>query len=133
VTEGTELPPSDEDVEVEGAPEFESLEDMPDPPVDSAHDVTTLTKVQASVWRLGPGGVLIQSVFEDQAAFLAEIEPNTIFFYGDLDSSAILTVTEETMQKVYSALAAQGLNEGQIVHAVTQMQHAGIYFKEAGA
>lgn len=121
MTEAAQLPPPEEASEVEDADHEHTHDEEPEIP-----------KVEASVWRLGPGGLLITSVFENQVAWLAEAEPNTIFFYGDLDSSAILTVTDETMQKVYTALADQGLSEGQIVSAVSKMQHAGIYFKESG-
>jgi len=89
--------------------------------------------VDAAVWRLGPNGILISSVREEHAGWLAEAEPNTIFFYADLDSSATLVVTEDTMQKVYVALSAQGLQEGQIINAVTAMQNAGIHFVETVA
>lgn len=37
---------------------------------------------------------------------------------------------ENTMQKVYDALRAAGLKKQQCLNAVTQMQNAGIYFRE---
>ena len=50
--------------------------------------------VEASAWRLGPGGLLITSVVERHVAELAEVEPNTIFFYADLGESTELKNTE---------------------------------------
>lgn len=88
-------------------------------------------KVEASVWRLGPGGLLLSSVYEFQAAWLAESEPQSIFFYADLEGSANLTATADTLEKVYRALAAQGLSERQIIDAVADMQNQGLYFRES--
>lgn len=41
--------------------------------------------VESSVWRLGPGGSIISSVFERHAGWMAEQEPATIFFYANLE------------------------------------------------
>jgi hypothetical protein len=121
----TELPPVEE---VEEVPD----DDAPTPdPVHSAIDASKPLGVQSSVWRLGPGGLLLSSVIEDQAGWLASLEPNTIFFYADLGGSEKLTHSEETMQKVYVALSSQGLSEGQIINAVSAMQNSGIYFRES--
>lgn len=89
------------------------------------------TKIGASVWRLGPGGTLLASVIEKHAGFLAEAEPNTIYFYADLEGSSELKHDENTMQKVFQALSEQGLTEKQIVGATNAMQNAGVYFREA--
>jgi len=121
--EDDELPPP---MEVEDIPEFHSHEN-----VKSAVDESKPLGVQSSVWRLGAAGLLISSVIEDQAAFLAELEPNTIYFYSDLGGSEKLTHSEATMQKVYVALSSQGLSEGQIINAVSAMQNSGIYFRES--
>lgn len=86
--------------------------------------------VEASVWRLSPGGNLISSVIERHAGAIAEMEPNTIYFYADLGGVDKLTNTDETMQKVYQALSSVGLTEGQIVNATNAMQAAGVLFRE---
>lgn len=86
--------------------------------------------VEAAVWRLGPGGHLLNSVYEQDASWLAESEPKSIYFYADLNRNEDLTHSDETMQKVYRALADQNLNEGQIINAVSAMQNAGIFFRE---
>ena len=88
-------------------------------------------KIGASVWRLGPGGTLLASVVERHASALAEAEPNSIYFYADLEGSSELKHDEETMQKVFKALGDQGLSEAQIINSVNAMQNAGIYFREA--
>ncbi len=117
--EDDELPPP---TEVEAAPEEHTHETLEGPPQRG---------IQASVWRLGAAGLLISSVLEDQAAWLADLEPNTIYFYADLGGSDKLTHSEATMQKVYVALSNQGLSEGQIINAVSAMQNSGIYFRES--
>lgn len=83
-----------------------------------------------SVWRLDPGGHLLTSVVERQASWMAEREPDVIYFYADLGGSTELINKPETMQKVYQALANVGLSEGQIINATTAMQIAGILFRE---
>jgi hypothetical protein len=92
-------------------------EDMPD--------------IESSAWRLGPGGLLISSVVERHAAWLAEQEKETIFFYADLGESGLVKNDEETSQKVFRSLASVGLTEGQIINAVNRMQQDGILFREA--
>lgn len=87
--------------------------------------------VEATVWRLGPGGMLISSVVERHAAWLAEQEKETIFFYADLGESGLVKNDEETSQKVFRSLASVGLTEGQIINAVNRMQQDGILFREA--
>jgi len=42
-----------------------------------------------------------------------------------------LTHDEGTLRKVYDALEAAGMNNDQAIHAITNMQNAGIYFREA--
>lgn len=86
--------------------------------------------IEASAWRVSSAGLLITSVVERHVAELAEFEPNTIFFYADLGESTELKNTEETMQKVYRALASVGLTEGQIMSAYSAMQNDGILFRE---
>lgn len=87
--------------------------------------------VEANVWRLGAGGVLISSVVERHAAWLAEQERDTIFFYADLVESGLVRHDDETMQKVYKALTSVGLTEAQIINSVNRMQQEGILFREA--
>lgn len=91
-------------------------------------DVTQ--EVEASVWRLSPGGFMLSSVVERHAGTLAEMEPNTIFFYAELGGVDKVVSTPETMQKVYQALSGVGLTEGQLVKATNAMQAAGIVFRE---
>ena len=103
------------------------------------HDGTTaphrhdppMPKVEASVWRIGPGGPLISSVVERHAGAMAAGDTSAIYFYADLEGSSELKNTEETMQKVYQALSQVGLSEGQIINAVNGMQNAGILFRES--
>ena len=90
-----------------------------------------LPKVEATVWRLGPGGPLISSVVERHAATIAASDANAIYFFADLEGSSELKNTEDTMQKVYQALADIGLSEGQIISATNKMQNAGILFRES--
>lgn len=87
--------------------------------------------VEAEVWRLGPRGTLLHSVIARHASWLAEQEPESIFFYGDLGGSGNLTTTEETMDKVFYALSESGMSEKQIISAITRMQNSGIYFRES--
>lgn len=87
--------------------------------------------VEANVWRIGPGGVLISSVVERHAAWLAEQEKGTIFFYADLGESGLVRSDEGTTQKVFQALASVGLTEAQIINAVNRMQQEGILFRES--
>lgn len=86
--------------------------------------------IEASVWRLFPGGTLISSVVEKHAAASAEMSPEVIFFYAELGNSARLTNTAKTIDKVFGALAAVGLSESQILKAINKMQADGIYFRE---
>lgn len=88
-------------------------------------------KIGASVWRLGPVGVLLSSVVEEHAASTAENDPNAIYFYADLEGSSELKNDDGTMQKIFQALGDQGLSERQIVDATNAMRDAGIYFREA--
>ena len=88
-------------------------------------------KVGASVWRLGPAGTLLASVVEAHAGELAQMDRQAIYFYADLEGSSELKHDEGTMQKIFTALAEQGLTEKQIVNATNAMQNAGIYFREA--
>jgi hypothetical protein len=118
-----------EEIELPPIPEVEDVSEGEEH--EHTHEESQPLGIQASVWRIGPAGLLLNSVFESQAAWLAEQEPNTIIFYADLDSSAALVTTDETMQKVYTALSNQGLAEGQIINAVNAMRDAGIYFSEA--
>lgn len=89
------------------------------------------SRIEASVWRVGADGALIISVSERHASALAEKDSDSIYFYGELESSTELTHTEETMSKVFDGLASVGLSEKQIINAVSKMQNAGIYFREA--
>lgn len=93
-------------------------------------DQSRTRKVETSVWRLGPNSVLMFSVAAHLAPAMAELEPDAIFFYAELEGSAELTHTHETMDKVYKALANVGLSEGQILGAVSGMMNSGILFRE---
>lgn len=86
--------------------------------------------VEASVWRIGPDGVTITSMIERHIDFFVANDPTSIFFYAELGESSQLKNDEETVQKVFQALAGVGLSEGQIINAVNQMQNAGILFRE---
>ena len=90
-----------------------------------------LPKVEATVWRIGPGGPLISSVVERHAATVAAGDAGAIYFYADLEGSSELKNTEETMQKVYQTLSQVGLSEAQIINAVNGMQNSGILFRES--
>jgi hypothetical protein len=48
----------------------------------------------------------------------------------DVPPAEELYYDDQTLFKVYSALQAAGLNEGQIRDAVAEMQNAGILFRE---
>ena len=87
--------------------------------------------VEATVWRLGQGGMIISSVAERHAAELAGREREAIYFYADLGTSNEVKHDEETMQKVFKALAGQGLSEAQIINAVNAMQNNGVLFRES--
>lgn len=87
--------------------------------------------IESTVWRLGPGGILITSVVERHAGWLAEQERDAIFFYADLSDSDLVTSDEGTTQKVFQALSSVGLSEGQIINAVNRMQQSGILFRES--
>jgi hypothetical protein len=86
--------------------------------------------VEANVWRLGKDGVTITSVIERHVDFFVDHDPQSIFFYAELGSPTTLKNDEETVQKVFRALAGVGLSEAQIVNAVNQMQNSGILFRE---
>lgn len=111
--------------ENEVEPEDAVVEETPAPPA-----VPVLPNVEASVWRLSPAGFLVSSVIEAHVGTIAELEPNTIFFYAELGNSTELKNDDETMQKVYKALASVGMSEGQIINATSAMQSAGILFRE---
>lgn len=87
-------------------------------------------KIESSVWRLSTSGPLITSVVERHVADSAELDDGVIYFYAELGSPTELKNTEETIQKVYRALANVGMSEGQIVNAVSAMQNSGILFRE---
>ena len=86
--------------------------------------------VQASCWRLSNNGLIISSVVERHVDWYAESEKDGLYFYAELGSPTELKNSEETMQKVYSALAGVGLSEGQIIDALSAMQNSGILFRE---
>lgn len=96
------------------------------PPAESS----VHTGVESSVWRLGPGGLILSSVVERHAAELAEHEPGTIFFYADLGGSTSVVASETTKKKVFMALAGAGLSEAQILTATNAMQASGVVLKE---
>lgn len=87
--------------------------------------------IESTVWRLASDGMLINSVVERHAAWLAENEKTAIYFYADLSDSELTKSDEETSQKVFRSLASVGLTEGQIINAVNRMQQDGILFREA--
>lgn len=87
--------------------------------------------IEASVWRLGPQGMLLTSIVERHAAELAGMDPNAIYFYADLSDSDNVKNDEATSQKVFRSLASVGLTEGQIINAVNRMQQDGILFRES--
>lgn len=87
--------------------------------------------IEASVWRLGPGGLLISSVVERHAAKVAENDKGGNYFYADLTETGLVRNDEETSQKVFRSLASVGLTEGQIINAVNRMQKDGILFRES--
>lgn len=87
--------------------------------------------IESTVWRLGPGGMLITSVVERHAADLAQNDKGGIYFYADLADSSLVKNDEETSQKVFRSLASVGLTEGQIINAVNRMQQDGILFRES--
>lgn len=86
--------------------------------------------IEARVWRLGQDGVTITSMIERHIDFFVANDPTSIFFYAELGEIGDLKNDDETMDKVYGALAAVGLSQTQIVNAVNQMQNSGILFRE---
>lgn len=96
-----------------------------------ATESKTESKTEFSVWRLSLSGLTIISVDECNAARMAEVEPDAIYFYGELGAPSPLKLTQETMVKVHQALGSVGMSENQIINAVNGMQSAGIYFRES--
>lgn len=103
---------------------------MADEVEDTSPEAVALPAIESSVWRLSNAGPLITSVVERHVGAFAESERDVIYFYAELGSPTELKSSDETVQKVYQALAGVGLTEGQIINAVSAMQNAGILFRE---
>lgn len=101
------------------------------PPAEPPVEEIVQQGVEAVVWRVASDGMLITSVVERHAAWLAENERDAIYFYADLTQSDMVRSDEETSQKVFRSLASVGLTEGQIINAVNRMQQDGILFRES--
>lgn len=87
-------------------------------------------KAEASVWRLGPMGLLLASTPESMAAQFAEDNPQSVFFFAELGEN--LTHDENTIFKLASVLENYGHPYDEVVNIINDLQNTGLFFREAG-